>query len=95
MTYTHKHTNTQIFITNNNINLEVIHKVLLDVHHASKHMNGLTELVAHHKENLNESFTEKFGEEALNVTGRLDKVHNYLMEAFSGPMEIVLHKAEA
>eukprot|EP00088_Acartia_fossae_P071275 TRINITY_DN9750_c0_g1_i5.p1 TRINITY_DN9750_c0_g1~~TRINITY_DN9750_c0_g1_i5.p1 ORF type:complete len:569 (-),score=142.96 TRINITY_DN9750_c0_g1_i5:200-1906(-) len=80
-------------ITKDDINLEVIRKVLVDVHHARKHMNGLTELVAHHKENLNESFAEKFGEEALNVTGRLDKVHSYLMAAFSGPMEIVLHKA--
>ena len=68
----------------------MIQEILLDVHDARIQVEDIKEACSSTLSELKESVTER----AECAAQKLDKVFNYLMEAFDNRMEIVLHKAQ-
>ena len=73
----------------------MIQEVLLDLHKAREHLEDLAQLADDEKEkHPSQSFAVKVGENAAAARERLNRVHDYLMESFSSPVDEVLHRVQ-
>ena len=68
----------------------MIQEILLDVHDARIQVEDIKEACSSPVSELKETVTER----AECAAQKLDKVCNYLMQAFDSKWEIVLHKAQ-
>ena len=74
--------------TGNTVGLQLVQQVLLHVHEARKELNDVTELIAADKD------SKIIARKVSATSDKLRNVHNYLLQAFDAPMEVVLHKAQ-